>query len=628
MEDLKFVKNTLHWNKNAVENKLRVLLEAIEEEYPVCKEECGKIKLKFKKVPKQKTFEIILKKNEALITYSSLREAARAVGSLLSGAVKEGKPYVEFNNFDTFGIMLDCSRNAVIKVSHLRNWLRCLALLGYNQAMLYTEDTYELPEEDFFGYMRGPYSQDELLELDEYASRLGIELIPCIQTLGHLEQILKWKTYEDVKDTPSVLLAGEKKTYELIEKMIEFWSDTFSTHRIHIGMDETHDLGRGQFLDKNGYKTNFDIFNEHLKKVTEICEKNQMKPMLWSDMYFRMGSKTGDYYDKKSDIPEEIIAKIPEKSQLVYWDYYHDDKEFYADWIERHRAMNHEPIMASGVWTWKKVWYDHTTTKKTAIPCIEACIEKNVKEIIFTMWGDDGAYCDFDSAFAGLAYVAEKAYSNGNILKEDLSARFKAVCEGDYEAHILAGKLNDYLAPGPLLWDDPLLGIYLSNMRIQGEIDLDLMAIKYTKLSKELKPYIEDCNTGSIRHAWLLARLMAYKTDFDEQIYMAYAANDYTEMKKVCKFVTKIIDLLEKVMDSYRNLWLHRYKPFGLEVIQIRFAGQIARFQELSKRLHEYMNGERMTIEELDGNLYSPGGKIKQLEDLPYHRVATGSNIL
>ncbi len=51
--------------------------------------------------------------------------------------------------------MLDCSRNAVITVVHFKKWLRQLALLGYNMAMLYTEDTYELPGEYYFGHLRG-----------------------------------------------------------------------------------------------------------------------------------------------------------------------------------------------------------------------------------------------------------------------------------------------------------------------------------------------------------------------------------------------------------------------------------------------------------------------------------------
>lgn len=71
--------------------------------------------------------------------------------------------------FRTFGTMLDCSRNAVPNLHTLKKWVDLTASLGYNTLLLYTEDTYEVPDEPYFGYMRGRYSQAELRELDAYA---------------------------------------------------------------------------------------------------------------------------------------------------------------------------------------------------------------------------------------------------------------------------------------------------------------------------------------------------------------------------------------------------------------------------------------------------------------------------
>ena len=65
--------------------------------------------------------------------------------------------------------------------------------MGYQEVYLYTEDTYDLPGYPFFGYMRGKYTPEEIRVLDEKASFLGLELIPCIQTLGHLERFLHWE---------------------------------------------------------------------------------------------------------------------------------------------------------------------------------------------------------------------------------------------------------------------------------------------------------------------------------------------------------------------------------------------------------------------------------------------------
>ena len=67
-----------------------------------------------------------------------------------------------------------------------------LSALGYNFIRLYTEDTYEVDGEPYFGYMRGRYSREEIREMDAYAASKGIELIPCIQTLAHLNSIFRY----------------------------------------------------------------------------------------------------------------------------------------------------------------------------------------------------------------------------------------------------------------------------------------------------------------------------------------------------------------------------------------------------------------------------------------------------
>ena len=65
--------------------------------------------------------------------------------------------------------MLDCSRNAVFTVEKVKSVIRTLAKMGMNVLMLYTEDTYEVPGEPYFGSYRGRYIKAEIQEMDAYA---------------------------------------------------------------------------------------------------------------------------------------------------------------------------------------------------------------------------------------------------------------------------------------------------------------------------------------------------------------------------------------------------------------------------------------------------------------------------
>lgn len=336
----------LVWSKAETPQELFPLLETLGEEFPVSGSGKG-LKVEFKRINNEETVSnVIRSKGKVLIEYSSLTAAARGLGSALAGI--EGR---NATSFTTLGIMLDVSRNMVMKVDALKRWFRLLALAGHNTVMLYTEDTYELEDVPVFGYMRGGYSLEEIRELDEYAKKLGIELVGCIQTLGHMEQILQWSEFNKIRDTRSVMLADQPETFDLIEKMLSFWKEALSSRRIHIGMDETHDLGRGVFLDRYGYERGFDIFNRHLQKVNALCQKHGLCPMIWSDMYFRLSNPQQEYYDLDSPIPDDVRDAIPKNVQLVYWDYYHRDPDFYSAMLRRHRELGFAPVMASGIWT-------------------------------------------------------------------------------------------------------------------------------------------------------------------------------------------------------------------------------------------------------------------------------------
>ena len=365
--------NRLVWNRAETPAEINRMLSVLAEEYPVA--DCGDgMRIRFEKIAEPGVLRMAAKPGTIVIQYGSLQAAARGVGNALAGRTVSGDMV-----FKTLGIMLDCSRNAVMKVSYLRKWLRRLTLLGYNMVMLYTEDTYQLPEEPYFGYLRGGYSLEEMREIDAYASGLGIEMIGCIQTLGHLEHIIRWHAFPN--DSERVLLVDDDRTYALIGKMLDFWGKAFKSRRIHVGMDETHDLGRGRFMDLHGYERGFDIFNRHLGRVNEMCKERGLNPIIWSDMYFRMGNKDLSYYDKSTVIPEDVRKKIPSNVTLCYWDYYHRDQEFYEDWIQRHRALGFDPHMGSGVWTWVCMWYDHEQTVNTVTPCLNACRKEKVSEI-------------------------------------------------------------------------------------------------------------------------------------------------------------------------------------------------------------------------------------------------------
>jgi hypothetical protein len=548
------------------------------------------------------------------ITGGTVSLVARGIGILLSGIIADGQKIIEKATFRKIGLLLDCSRNAIMKADYLKEWLRRSALMGYNQMMLYTKDTYELPDEECFGYLRGRYTATELKELDIYAAKLGIEMIGCVQTLGHLEPVLRWPKYNDIKDTDAELLTTSEKSYELINKILDFYSDVFSGRKIHLGMDETHGLGRGRYMDLNGYRRPFDIYIDHLNRIVGECSRRGIEPIIWSDMFFRMGSKNMEYYDRDALIPQDIIDKIPPEVRLVYWDYYHKETDFYSEWIRRHRKLGHVPIMASGIWTWPVFWYNHARTVETACPCIEACHQEGIDDIVFTMWGDDGGYCDWSSALAGACYTAEKVFNPKTGPDSNLLAKkFSAICDGDFQAHIIASETskltqdNKYSAAN-LLWDDPLLGIYRKEKNLESGPDFwRNMESLYSKINSSLGAYPQG-GAGNIQLAGKLAGLLKAKIHVNLAVAGAYSARQKSQLLEAGVLAGSLAATITDFEEQYREQWYKRNKTFGYEVMQIRFAGQVARWRELEQRLRDLADGRISSIPELEEKTIEPVG--------------------
>ena len=430
-------------------------------------------------------------------------------------------------------------------------------------------------------------------------------MIPCIQTLGHLEQILQWPVYEDLRDVPGVLIAEDERVYALLEKIITAASAPFRTKRIHIGMDEAHGVGTGRYKEQHGEKPPFDVLNLHLDRVREICAAKGLRPMIWSDMYFRLGSKTNDYYDKETVIPQWAIDRIPRGVDLVYWDYYHTDVEFYLDWIARHRALGSEPVFAGGGWTWARFWTAMPYAVATIKASMTACRQEKVREAILTLWGDDGMEVDIYSTLPSMQLFAEYGYAD-TVEMDAVRANFRGSCSADFDAFVTGSKV-DYFAfrtdgsesPSAhskwLLYSDVLLGLFDPQIE-----DLDLRGY-YGALAGELDAAAQQGGLAArLRFPAKIARALSLKTNLRRDLQAAYLAGDKAALQALTDgAVSELRQAVDELWACHRDMWLATYKPFGLEVIEARYGVLRTRLESLQARLRGYLAGQYDSIAEL-----------------------------
>lgn len=536
----------------------------------------------------------------AVIGYGEKAHAARALFQLAT-AVKNNATELELDQkpqFSTLGVMLN-STSALQSVDGLKKYVDYLAAMGMNMLMLYTEDAYQMEAYPYFGHQKPRYTIEEFRTIDEYAKEMGVEMIPCIQTLAHLRGYLKWPEAKKIAQTDWTLMVGEEETYKFIEEEIKTMRKGYSSRRIHIGMDEASDLGYYKYMQKNGYRNRFDIFNEHLKRVVEICKKYDFQPMIWSDMYFSLGGKQRYDYDELVEVPREAIEKMPDVG-MVFWDYYHDYQSFYDINIEKHQSFGKETYFAGAVWDFDGYAPNFAYSLKTMRPALTACCQKGIKHVFSTTWGSGETH--YMDTLLMLPIFSEMCYLGENCKDEDI---YKMVLQ-------LRGASKEYIEALSALylgldgWASATQRLVDTDTLINlthYELDYDFSIAEYTKALAIIQSYTESENAEQIGVAFysLLADICLEKSKLMKNLQTKYKTGDKAYLKETAeKTLPQLSDKYAQFIDLLCKRWRDGYKSAHLEALTTDLYGTKGRVEYAAKVISEYLSGKIDRIGELE----------------------------
>ena len=531
-----------------------------------------------------------------------------------------------------FGVMLDMSRNAVMRPDQVKEFAGVIKSFGYNMIQMYTEDTYEVPGEPYFGYLRGRYSQAELKDMVDYCDSIGVELVPCIQTLAHLEGIFHWNEYRKIRDIDAILMVGEERTYELIENMFKSLRECYTTEYIHIGMDEAHNIGLGKYLDKHGLENRFEIIKKHIERVIKIAEKYNFKLLMWSDMFFRLANHGTYYINDASIITDEIVACCPEGVEQIYWDYYHTSQTNYDVMFEAHKKFPGDTWFGGGAWVWSGFVPTNCFTLESMIPAMKSCRKYGIDNIFLTMWGDNGRECSPWASLPSL-YAIRRIYDGVEDM-DQIKREFEELTGEAYDDMMMLDlpidmgvvKRSFSGTHKYLLYNDVFLGIFDKDLR---------MGVKeqYAEITPKLKALAKKGGRFSYLYESMaaLTAVLAIKYDLGVRTREAYQAGNREALGTLLADYDGTIEALEIFIEKFRALWYHDNKPHGFDVQEIRLGGLLLRLRSQRARVHDYVECKIDRIDELEEEILPYRGPDNAEEsqcDVPScHGWAAGTSV-
>ena len=297
--------------------------------------------------------------------------------------------------FEQRGILLDVSRGKVPKPESLRWLIDLCAALKLNVLMLYTEHTFRFRRHPTIGRDDSPLDAETMRDLDAYAAERFVDLVPTLQSLGHMEHILKLPPYRELAETEQgwTLAPAEPRSYELLRDLIDEYLPNFRSPFFNANCDEPWDLGRGRSAELAEELGPGGLYLEHVRRVREMARRHGKRTMIWGDVVHAH---------------PERMEEIDRDSVLLDWWY---EAEFDYDRVAVFARHGIEFLVCPGTSSWNSLFPRVENSLRNISGWADAGRRHGARGLINTDWGDFGHYNLQGNSLFGYAWGAQESWS-------------------------------------------------------------------------------------------------------------------------------------------------------------------------------------------------------------------------
>jgi hypothetical protein len=497
------------------------------------------------------------------------------------------------------GIDDDLSRGPFPTLAFQEHQIQVFASYKINVYSPYIEHTLLYPDQPLAAPPGSSLTPGDVAELVSFAKQYHVMVLPEQEAFGHLHQVLKYDLYKDVAETPHghVLAPGQPGTLPLIHDWFTQIAAEFPSPFIHIGADETFDLGVGRThaaVESRGYGP---VYVDFLKQIHDELAPLHKRLLFWGDI-------GGDDAAAVAGLPKDMIA-VP----WNYWDTKGFDKMI-------------EPFAKAGIETWVSPgdanWNEVYPNANTAFGNIQGFVRDGQRlgstGALTTVWNDDGEGL-FNMDWYGVLFGGVAAWQPGESSIPDYQAGYGLTFHGDASgkidaaekelmaAHTALGKAHVGLNSDELFWADPwsvegreisakILPV-VEDLRLHGERAIVLIA---EARAANPHPREEDALTAmdmGARRLDLIGEKFELSQEIVEQYALALAQqHDKAHRSSTRNILDEISSMFGRCQDlrdgysavkgEYSQVWLSENRPYWLSNVTVRYDIAIETWQKRS----------------------------------------------
>ncbi len=298
-------------------------------------------------------------------------------------------------DFRLRGLMLDVSRGKVPTGKCVKGLIDLCVRLKLNALMLYTEHTFRFRRHPLIGAHDSPLDAETMRELDAYAAERHVDLIPTLQSFGHMGHVLKHAAYAGLDETDDgwTLSPAEPGTYELLRDLLGEYLPNFRSPLFNANCDEPWDLCQGKSKQLGEKLGRGGVFLEHVRRVRDLAAQHGKRTMIWGDVVYGH---------------PQIIPEMDRDLILLDWWY---EAEFDFDRVEAYRRNGIEFLVCPGTSTWNCLFPRVENSILNISRWSDAARRHGALGVICTDWGDYGHYNLLGNSWLAFAWTAQQAWS-------------------------------------------------------------------------------------------------------------------------------------------------------------------------------------------------------------------------
>ncbi len=324
------------------------------------------------------------------------------------------------------GLDDDLSRGPVPTLDFQKKMVRTIAAYKVNLYSPYFEQTMQYGANPLAAPPNGSMSEADARALVEYARPYHVTIIPEQEAFGHLHHTLVWEQYKDLAETPhgAVLAPGEAGSIPLIKSWFAELARIYPGPFLHIGADETVDLGEGKTkadVDARGLGA---VYLQFMQRIVEALAPLHRKLLFW-----------GDIAMNSPDLVKAMPQSFKDATVAVAWEY--NPHPSFDRYITPFTNAGFETWVASGVNNWSRVYPNFGMGLANIQGFVRDGQRLGCTGELNTIWNDDGeGLVNMD--WYGVLFGAAAGWQKGESSIPQFEQSYAQVFHGD-----ATGKLNE-----------------------------------------------------------------------------------------------------------------------------------------------------------------------------------------